>query len=482
MAGNRKTLRLWILWAVLSLVALAAAAAVMAYGGPRHLFLIGKTTDAHHQMELACDSCHTSWFGGREAIEEACLNCHTDDLAAMDDSHPAKKFRDPRNAERLELLDATKCLSCHVEHNEDVTQQMSVTLPEDYCSACHQEIAEERPSHEGYGFETCGNAGCHNFHDNRALYEDFLEKHVAEDWLKRYPRMRFADPAITKQLLTNGTVATTSPVSAQGERIIPDAPAGINPDAHVMEEWVQSAHGVAEVNCSGCHQPKGATASSIDSWIEKPGIAQCATCHQNEADRFVKGKHGMRLADDMVVEHDGLWGLFKKELLSPMRPELARLPMKQEAAHIDLTCTTCHSAHAFDIKKAKVEACATCHNDEHTQAYFQSQHYELWKQESNGTAPEGSGVACATCHMPKLETKTSQGIKRWIADHNQSANLHPNEVMGREVCMDCHGMSFTIDALADRDLISKNFKGRPSVHVESLDWVETRMRERGDRP
>jgi hypothetical protein len=27
-------------------------------------------------------------------------------------------------------------------------------------------------------FNTCNSAGCHKFHDNRALYEDFLAKHL----------------------------------------------------------------------------------------------------------------------------------------------------------------------------------------------------------------------------------------------------------------------------------------------------------------
>ncbi len=467
---------LWFIWGAFSLSILCAGAAVMAFGGPRHLFLIGKTTSAHHQMELACDTCHTEWFGGRESLEAACLTCHADELTAKDDSHPMKKFRDPRNAERLEVLDATKCLTCHVEHNDEVTGEMAVTIPADFCSACHQDIAEERPSHVGYGFETCASAGCHNYHDNRALYEDFLEKHVGEAWLNKQRRMSFADPDVLSLYATSGVGSDTTPAST------PDAPVNIALDAHIAQDWLMSAHAEAGVNCSGCHQPEGANPASASSWIEKPEMAQCATCHANVAERFVEGKHGMRLAQGLLSEHDGLWGLFKQRALPPMSPSEARLPMKAEAAHKELTCNTCHASHAYDVNTASVTSCASCHNDEHTQAYFQSPHHELWLKEMRGEAPVGSGVACATCHMPKLETRTAEGIKRWIADHNQSANLRPNEIMGREVCASCHGMEFWIDSLADPTLISKNFKGRPSVHVESLDWVEKRMRERGEAP
>ena len=54
--------------------------------------------------------------------------------------------------------------------------------------------------------------------------------------------------------------------------------------------------------------------------------------------------------------------------------------------------------------------------------------------------------------------------------------------MARAVCMDCHGLGFTLDALADRALINRNFKGRSSVHVKGIDWVERRMRQRGETP
>jgi len=477
MARLFSTKRLWLLWGLATVFLLASAAAVMAYGGPRHLFLIGKTTDAHHQMELSCNTCHTDWFGGRESIEQSCRNCHQDDLDAMNDSHPAKKFRDPRNAERLEQLNAMECLTCHIEHNEDVTRPMAVTLPMDYCSACHQDIAKDRPSHEGYGFETCANAGCHNFHDNQALYEDFLEKHVGQPWLKEHPKMalRFGSAGFAKAgaLYTGKTSA---------ERLsVPDAPAGIPLDAHVSEGWLQSAHAASGVNCSGCHQPQGANPKAKASWIAKPAMEQCATCHTYEAERFVKGKHGMRLGDGLFTEQDGLFGMFSEKKLSPMRPELARLPMKAEAAHKELTCTSCHGAHAFNTQKAKVEACVSCHNDDHTKAYFESPHHALWQKELAGDAPAGSGVTCASCHMPVIEQKID-GKKVMLTDHNQSGNLHPNEKMGRQTCLQCHGLGFTLDSLADSKLIRKNFKGRASVHVESIDWVERRMRKRGDLP
>src|SRR3546814_9761712 len=167
MAGKRQTAWLWAGWTALTLILLGAAAVTMAYGGSlRPLLLIGRTTDAHHQIELACNSCHTSWFGGRETIEKACLSCHAEDLKNSNDNHPAKKFSDPRNADRLAKLDATKCLTCHVEHHPEGTASMAVTLPTDFCVACHNDVANDRHSHKGLAFKPFGNAGCHTFHEN----------------------------------------------------------------------------------------------------------------------------------------------------------------------------------------------------------------------------------------------------------------------------------------------------------------------------
>ena len=68
---------------------------------------------------------------------------------AAKDDHPKSKFTDPRNADRIAVLDARYCVTCHVEHRPEITSEMAVTVPADVCFLCHEGIAEERPSHEG---------------------------------------------------------------------------------------------------------------------------------------------------------------------------------------------------------------------------------------------------------------------------------------------------------------------------------------------
>jgi hypothetical protein len=60
--------------------------------------------------------------------------------------------------------------------------------------------------------------------------------------------------------------------------------------------------------------------------------------------------------------------------------------------------------------------------------------------------------------------------------HNQNANLRPNEKMIREVCMNCHGLGFSIDALADSALIEANFRGRPARHIDSIEMAARKAR------
>ena len=125
-----------------------------------------------------------------------------------------------------------------------------------------------------------------------------------------------------------------------------------------------------------------------------------------------------------------------------------------------------------------------CHNDTHTLAYTGSPHFRLWQEELRGELPAGSGVSCATCHMPRIEYDVSDWLARVMVDHNQSANLSPNSGMIRSACLQCHGLEFSIDALADQRLIDSNFAGRPTVHVQTMDLAaaekERRDSEAGD--
>ncbi|MBA4743233.1 MAG: cytochrome c3 family protein [Azoarcus sp.] len=465
MGASKRKFRMWLLWAVATL-ALAgvvfAAVASIASGRVdpvslklRALILPGETTHGHHQIELACDACHTEGFADREAVQASCEGCHATGLKASQDSHPRKKFTDPANFERLEAIEATYCVSCHVEHKPDITHAGGVTVPKDFCVLCHAQIAETRPSHEGMAFQTCTNSGCHNYHDNLALKENFLLDHADDGFLKEAPRVR--ERRLLQVLEESETYPwddyPIEPLVAEDA----DHDASLA-DPHAEAAWLASKHAQAGVNCSACHQ---VGAKREPEWVAKPNHAPCASCHGLEVDTFQAGLHGMRT----------------KTALGPMTPTDARLPMKADAAHFELGCTSCHGAHDFDTRRAAVDSCMSCHDDGHTRAYVDSPHHALWQAELAGEAPAGSGVSCASCHMPRIEHIAEDFSRRTLVQHNQNATLYPASKMARAVCLNCHGLGPALDALADPALMRRNFRGQSSVAVDSIRMAVERDRQ-----
>jgi hypothetical protein len=455
---TQRKIVIWACW-ISAVTGLSGYFTWILFSHDRTLFLIGRTTDGHHQIELACDSCHTSAFGGGEVLQKACMQCHGEALAQANDSHPRSKFTDPRNANRVAILDARYCVTCHREHRPGITLAMGLTLPGDYCFKCHETISKERPSHKDLAFDSCASGGCHNFHDNRALYEDFLAAHLHEVPLKADARVAVSD--------RNADAAWVERAKAALDRV-PAVPAasGKPTDPAILHDWETTLHAKAGVACVDCHMTKPAGTLAAQ-WIDKPGHASCAGCHAAETAGFVAGRHGMRLAAGLSVP------------LTPMSPAMARLPMRADAHDATLGCVTCHGAHRFDVRRAAVEACTGCHADEHTRNYAKSAHAAAWEAERAGARPAGQGVSCATCHMPREIHRGEQG-DRVLAQHNQNMNLRPNEKMVRSVCLNCHGLGLAIDALADPDVVRSNFTLLPSRHVESLDWVERRQRKTKD--
>lgn len=440
----------WLVWVALTLAGASFMAWVMFDAEDKSLFMPGPLSNGHHQLVDACDSCHTDSFGGGEVLQQACLDCHGDDRVKPFDSHPRSKFTDPRNADRLEQIKATDCVTCHTEHKPEITLKNGLSQPKDVCFHCHQDIAEERPSHKDMAFDTCASAGCHNYHNNRALYTDFLVKHMdAPDQLsrQRLPSKDFSE-ALESMLDYPRDHYPIEPLALGAI----DAPTQHNWDEPTQQAWLKTSHAEAGVNCSACHQPKD-TQGETTHWLQNPGQEVCQRCHSLEVQQFGKGKHGMRLAAG----------------LSPMQVKDARLPMHDQPKHAELTCNSCHSTHQDDVAHAAVEACLNCHNDTHSRAYKGTPHHKLWQAEQAGTARPNTGVSCASCHMPRIEMDVSDWLSRNVVDHNQSANLAPNSKMIRSACQHCHGLGMSIDALADRQLIERNFDRAPSVHVDSID-------------
>lgn len=136
------------------------------------LFLPGPTSDGHVLFEASCASCHQ---GFQPVSNETCLRCHEAEMAT--DAHGAKKFRDPRWAAELAKLEVLTCTTCHNEHVHMFGR--GVHLQPDLCMTCHAEIITgELKSHEGFAPDGCWTAGCHNYHDHRAISTGFLRQNL----------------------------------------------------------------------------------------------------------------------------------------------------------------------------------------------------------------------------------------------------------------------------------------------------------------
>ncbi len=153
----KKTLP-WIVWIITSLLIVFNLTQRLE-SEDKTIFLPGQTSSGHYQIELNCGACHGESFSDMKVMQKNCVGCHGEELKAVKDSHPKSKFTDPRNADRIKVLDARYCVTCHVEHKPEITAEMGVTQPDAFCIKCHLEVAEDRPSHEGMSFETCASAG-----------------------------------------------------------------------------------------------------------------------------------------------------------------------------------------------------------------------------------------------------------------------------------------------------------------------------------
>jgi predicted CXXCH cytochrome family protein len=421
-------------------VALTAGLGAVFVAGDHSCFLPGTTSDGHHVFERACSSCHTPF---RAVANDRCVACHRAELA--DDTHPASLFDDPRWAADLERIDAAHCVTCHREHR---VAPAGVTASRQVCFPCHDVEARRRPDHRGFSPASCGDAGCHNYHDNAFLNRAYLARHGREPAV--LPVSRLAERR------------EPPPAQGAGAPSLAAAPLGLASPPALVAAWRASAHARQAVGCTRCHLDSGRL-------VRRPGESVCASCHGDQVGTFHTGTHGVRA----------------RLALPPLGAADARLPMRREARERRrvLGCATCHDPHGVDTRRAAVEACLDCHDDRHSRSFAVSPHAALRRagarpaaaaspdRAAPGGAPGASTVTCATCHMPRVES-IRQGRPWTSVDHDNTATLRPPDRMVGRVCSRCHGVEFALASMLDRRLVDNNFKGRPAGRLESFVMLE----------
>lgn len=218
----------------------------------------------------------------------------------------------------------------------------------------------------------------------------------------------------------------------------------------ITAQWQTSVHALNDVNCASCHQN-----NETNEFVASPNHESCQSCHEQSVDTFLLSKHGIRLLEEK----------------SPLTPTMARLPMKHDVMDKQMNCNACHSVHSADTVEASVDACLTCHNDNHSLNYQNSRHAELFAESKELPRPGVGAVSCATCHLPRvvddrLETPVVH------VNHNNTYNLKPQDRMVGDVCMNCHGVEYSYNSIFDPELVEANFDRSPTLEMQTFDLMK----------
>lgn len=222
----------------------------------------------------------------------------------------------------------------------------------------------------------------------------------------------------------------------------------------INQQWETSAHALNDVNCASCHQNE-----ETKAFVANPTHESCQSCHEGSVDTFLLGKHGIRLLEEQT----------------PLTPSMARLPMKQDALDKQMNCNACHNVHTVNTVQASVDACLTCHNDDHSLNYKNSKHGQAvfagFKENPELPRPGTDAVTCATCHLPRTAQKKGDGALLVKVNHNNTYTLKPQDRMVGDVCMSCHGMEYSYNSIFDDELVEANFDRPPTLSLETFDLM-----------
>ena len=223
----------------------------------------------------------------------------------------------------------------------------------------------------------------------------------------------------------------------------------------IEQEWQTSAHALAKVNCTSCHQNE-----ETKKFVSKPTEESCKSCHESSVDTFLLGKHGIRTLEG----------------LSPLTPAMAHLPMQDGSLDKQMNCNTCHNVHTVDTYQASVDSCLTCHSDKHSLNYKNSPHAKDFREVGTLPRPNNSSVTCATCHLPR-EVSGDQAL----VNHNNTFTLKPSDRMVQEVCMNCHGVEHAYNSIFDDELVELNFARPPTQKLQTFQLVRDLEKKRSSK-
>jgi hypothetical protein len=365
----------------------AQRASVTKGGADRSLVVDTSALAASAHGKLVCVACHTSLDPGNvpypAKIERVnCLRCHA--TAQFKHAfHP-----DVSAAIRANRDARVWCKDCHGTHDiaspKDPGSKFSASRLSASCGECHRKALETfRVSAHGAalaasekGAPTC--LGCHR--------QPITSGSAALDSV----RVKTAQAQLCLTCHTDSAAAREA----------------ASPSARFIVSWTGSPHGRALqrgdaraancVNCHGSHQVrKTRDSASLVSGSNLPST--CATCHEQNVQKFSRSAHGMAVS--------------KGDTTAP-------------------ACTTCHAEHPRQASPGTsnsvasvgpaVQACTRCHGPVSLLGKYgiASDQFKSFSDSYHGFVVRGSSVEvanCASCHDPhdvKPPNDPASGVNR----------------------------------------------------------------------
>jgi hypothetical protein len=295
---------------------------------------------------------------------------------------------------------------------------------------------------------------------------------------------------------------------------------------NVVKDWKMSKHFENDVDCSVCHGEAHTTMTDYKK-AEMPTPETCSTCHEEQVDQFMAGKHSKAWAAIMAMPtiHMQPWPLIEGEkgcgschkIGAKTEAEIESLK-HQGSNYGHASCDACHTRHTFSVKEAKQpQACQTCHMGfDHPQweMYSGSKHGVRYLLKQNGTLPEDTPApTCQDCHMPNGDhnVKTAWGFlavrlpmpenKQWaddratilkalgVLDHNGKPTALLDVVKAADlarltqedwqkerdkmikVCSDCHSEEFAKGELEKGDEMIRHADSLMAAAIRVVDGL-----------
>ena len=187
----------------------------------------------------------------------------------------------------------------------------------------------------------------------------------------------------------------------------------------IYDAWDLSAHAMANVLCTDCHQSDTQVAHSARSPRTSVGSETCGPCHSGA---FMGHKLG---AHSRALDAPG-----------------ARSRQCAQCHRVADRCDACHTRHSTDADiSMKPATCGVCHNVDVPLT-------RIWKGSAHGALFAARGEpSCASCHMDG----GSHNISRALASGRpaQVKEAERGEMVAR--CSECHTPSLARRALEDAD-------------------------------